>query len=299
MNPADIHSESENLRYMWNRLPASYLSKYLGRHLNKTQSFYARKIILDYLATKSFNIDFLREERLLRPLVNLYFKRSESFRTNPIVSVLFHRLIYFSSYLKLVRIGKKATPTISILDVGCGAGNYYKLFILCNLTPFLDYTGIDLIKKNIEVAKMLYLPTDRQIVNFSEGNILDIQYENQSFDIVMVNHVFEHLSPGALPVALKETIRVAKDLVIVNFFYEKDIPDHIINPYQKYHWNCLSRRMIIEILKNNGIKEKDITIIDKYPPFRKRKTPATFKGFPLSYSTAVIKKNQIRKPFSL
>ena len=291
--------EAENLKYMWNRHSTSFLATYLSKNLCQARSFYTRKIIINYIAQKNPDIDFEREERFIQPLAtsflrSLFWVRINARPLDPFFTKCFHEMFFLSTVMQLLRLERKTRYEVSLLDVGCGAGNYYKIFAESGLNRLLHYQGIDIAEKTIEVCKTLYPSARYHPASFSVGNILNIKFPDRSFDVVMVNSVYEHLSPEALSVALGETIRVAKDLVIINFFNERDIPDHIIVPHLKYFWNCLSRRKIIGILNIHGIKTEHVTIIDRYPPFNRGakiqyKNPG-MNGMPFSYSTMVIKR---------
>ena len=151
---------------------------------------------------------------------------------------------------------KQKNPNkITVLDVGCGSGNYYKGLLESSLINNILYTGIDISEKNIKNSRQCFPAAD-----FRVGNILALDFPERAFDLVVVSHVFEHLHPRALRHAIQESIRVAKSTVLFNFFREKDIPRHIIELVEKYHWNFLSRR---ELIKDIGSRY-NISIIDKY-----------------------------------
>lgn len=75
---------------------------------------------------------------------------------------------------------------LSVLDAGCSTGiidNY--------LAPnFKELTGIDIDKKAVEFAQKNKHP-DNAI--FEYGDAMNLQFSNSSFDIVIANHVYEHV----------------------------------------------------------------------------------------------------------
>lgn len=292
--------EIENLKYMWNRHSAPFLATYLSKNLGMARSFYTRKILLDYLVQKNPNTDLGREERFVQPMVrlflqNLLYAQTHAQALAPFLTRCFHDLFLLVSKVRTFRLNGKTLNKASVLDVGCGAGNYYRVFVVSGLAQMLRYHGVDIAEKNIEICKRAFSHKEYSLAEFSVGNICDMKFADQSFDVVMVNSVFEHLSPEMLPVALGETVRVAKDLIIINFFNEQDIPNHIITPHLKYHWNRLSRKKIIETLCAYGVLRGNIAIIDRYPPFSggkriqfKKSGARAHQSF--SYSTMIIKK---------
>ena len=151
------------------------------------------------------------------------------------------------------------------------------------LDNYIAYHGIDIADKNVYNCKLFFPEAE-----FSVGNIYELNFPESSFDIVLVSHVFEHLSPENLSQAFKEVIRVARSQAIINFFNEKDIMDHIVERRSLYYWNTLSRRKIKNIIKN---KIRDLDITDIYPGFAKKFEIAGAYG-PESYSSWVLSLDQ-------
>lgn len=303
MDTTMLKKETENLKYMWNRHSASFLASYLPKNLGQSRPFYTRKSIMNYLALKNPDTDFEREERFIRPVVVLFLRKLPSVKKRarslvPFFTKRLHDLFLLSSLMRSFRLKRKALRKASIVDIGCGAGNYYRMLEESGLSTSLDYHGIDIAEKNIEICKTLYPRARYPTASFSVGDICNMEFPERSFDIVMVNSVLEHLSLDALPTALSEVVRVAKDLIIINFFNEQDVPDHTAVPQKRYYWNCLSRRRVIEILRIHGIQTENITVIDRYPPFacgaKIRYNDPAMGGRPFSLSTMVIKNRNMK-----
>lgn len=226
-------------------------------------------------------INFLLEENLIKLLTILYFKKQKwILKFFPSFKSLLQNFIFLADLIRIRRLKKYKIKKISFLDIGCGSANYYRFLKDIHLHNFLNYTGIDIGEKNIDNCQILYPEVD-----FRRGNLLELKFPDNSFDIVFVSHVFEHLHPKVLPRAISETLRVAKKLVIIHFFNEKDIPKHLIQKVEKYHWNCLSRKKLLELINPDSWQ---VTIIDKYPDFLLKNTSRL--AYPVSYSTMIIKK---------
>lgn len=86
-----------------------------------------------------------------------------------------------------------------ILDCGCGAGSY--LFKLKKYTQFVF--GIEYSGNKLKLTKNY-----RKSINFLQGNIEILPYKDESFDIIILNEVIEHI-PEQLR-ALREIFRVLK-----------------------------------------------------------------------------------------
>jgi len=96
----------------------------------------------------------------------------------------------------------------SLLDVGCGAGHYYRS--LRALGPF-DYTGLDATPYYIDRAREAYRGDER--ARFLVGDIFALDFADASFDVVLCSNVLIHLPSIARPVA--ELCRVARRHLLV------------------------------------------------------------------------------------
>jgi len=126
----------------------------------------------------------------------------------------------------------------SIVDVGCGDG-----YIIDTLASDYDVLGIDYSKtalKNVNSKSMV-------------GNLLDIPLEDNSFDLVMVNDVLEHLTPSDRQIALREISRVSRKYVIITvpFMEQLEIGEKKCgNCGRKYHINHHYKSFQLRELKN-------------------------------------------------
>ncbi|WP_158998895.1 bifunctional 2-polyprenyl-6-hydroxyphenol methylase/3-demethylubiquinol 3-O-methyltransferase UbiG [Pigmentibacter ruber] len=93
------------------------------------------------------------------------------------------------------------TKFCSILDVGCGGG------LLANdLAEISDnVTGIDIFEESLITARKY---NRQKNVNYLKGNALALPFANETFDVVCILDVLEHVDNYQL--ALKEAVRVVK-----------------------------------------------------------------------------------------
>jgi len=97
---------------------------------------------------------------------------------------------------KLIETSKKAK---SVLDLGCGEGTRLAKLIKKGQRGY----GIDISSKAISLAKKKYPG-----LNFAEGNLEKLPFEDESYDVVYSAFTFEHLeNPKQV---LGEAIRVLK-----------------------------------------------------------------------------------------
>jgi SAM-dependent methyltransferase len=91
----------------------------------------------------------------------------------------------------------------SVCDVGCGTG--YLLSLVKRVWPTLHYTGVDFVFPDGQ-------PTFPGI-EFREGMIEDLPFEDGAFDTVICTHVLEHILDFRR--ALSELRRIAKKRLII------------------------------------------------------------------------------------
>ncbi len=138
---------------------------------------------------------------------------------------------------------------LRLIEFACGSANDYRAFAEAGLGPHLDYLGIDLSEKNVANARRRH-PDAR----FEVGDILALPYADRSFDYVIASDIFEHLSPNAMERALDEAARLAREALVLTFFNTSDAPAHEISRRRAYHWNRLSRPLIVQRLRDAGFQ---------------------------------------------
>ena len=97
-----------------------------------------------------------------------------------------------------------------ILDAGCGHATELEGYRLNRIN--IDYVGLDKSYYMLGVAKERHPATP-----FVRGDINVLPFGNDSFDVVLLKHILEHLPE--YQVAIKEALRVSSNLVIINFFH--------------------------------------------------------------------------------
>ncbi|KAJ6103390.1 S-adenosyl-L-methionine-dependent methyltransferase [Penicillium sp. IBT 16267x] len=103
-------------------------------------------------------------------------------------------------------------PNMKILDIGCGPGSI--TLDLAALVPQGNIVGIDCSETAINSAKELVHKRKIENATFEVANVLDLPYEDETFDIVCAHQVLIHLPDESSKIGavegLKEMKRVCK-----------------------------------------------------------------------------------------
>lgn len=132
----------------------------------------------------------------------------------------------------------------SILDVGCGDGH-----ITNHLPEDIRVVGLD-----ISESALQYVTREKFV-----GNILNLPFEDKSFDLVMANDVIEHIPDGDYEKALRELERVAVKYILItvpNFEDIKSKETKCSDCGYVYHINW-HQRTYDESTMKNLISKKD------------------------------------------
>ena len=134
---------------------------------------------------------------------------AEKYDTDPTTTI---RDIHFK-YLEIDEIRKFLQPEDKVLDVGCGNG----LQTIHYSQDVKEITGIDFAEKMIDVANKIasQFPDESIILKnnlkFAVGDILNINFQNNSFDKVIVERVLINLPTKEDQIkAVSELYRVCK-----------------------------------------------------------------------------------------
>ena len=163
-----------------------------------------------------------------------------------------------------------AAPDLTILDVGCGAGHYLRS-LRRELGESFSYTGCDATENYVALAKQAFA-RDKN-ASFKVSDIFALDFEDNSFDVVICNNLLLHLPSIERP--LQELTRVARKHVVVRTlcgersFRIQDVrpqPDGreftaAGEPAAFYYYNIYSRDYVKSLLSANP-KVKSWNIVE-------------------------------------
>ncbi len=105
-------------------------------------------------------------------------------------------------------------PGIKVLDVGCASGGFFN--IMRTLEPAIEYTGIDIAKPAVDLARQRY-PEAR----FEVTSGMEMPFDDGTFDLVHCTSVLNN--EPRYPELWKEMYRVANRFVLADMRLLKDI----------------------------------------------------------------------------
>lgn len=101
----------------------------------------------------------------------------------------------------------------TLLDSGCGPASTIDSYCSNQRLTDTSYVGLDMSRRMLAVASKKYPK-----LNFVHGDINQLPFLDNSFDVVVLKHVLEHQEQGYKD-AVVEAVRVARKGVIISFFH--------------------------------------------------------------------------------
>ncbi|MDI6738429.1 MAG: class I SAM-dependent methyltransferase [Nanoarchaeota archaeon] len=221
---------------------------------------------------------------------------SESYRTD--TGTRFNPIIEFFIYVfRLKRKGdiKRYIERGSILDIGCGRG----LFLHIMKKDGWGTAGVEVNKETAFYASEMYG------LNVAVGEPSNWNFPNESFDVITINHVLEHVhKPAEYIKKCKELLKKEGLLFIavpnissLQAVVGKELWFHLDVPY---HINHFSTAGLLDLLKNNSFKILDIRHFNlEYNPFGWLQTLLNFSGIEKNLFYNSLKNPKIRKTIRL
>jgi ubiquinone/menaquinone biosynthesis C-methylase UbiE/rubredoxin len=138
-------------------------------------------------------------------------------------------------YEQLFNVLKKhaSSTSVKILDIGCATGGFLRFL---ESKGFVNLCGIDIIDDYVNIASKVQ--SDK--VEFKKGFADDIPYDNNQFDVIVIDQVFEHSID--LHKVFKEIKRVIKSsgILCVGMPNAEDYKQEM---FFEYYWFLLREHL--------------------------------------------------------
>jgi len=154
----------------------------------------------------------------------------------------------------------------SVLDVGCGNG-FFVNSLKAGKRQYKKLVGLDLSKEALKHVK-----TEKKL-----GNISNLPFKNNAFDLVTALEVLEHLSQEDFKKGISELQRVSKKYILITVPNEDDLERSLVmcpkcycwfNPY--FHMRSFNKNSLQNLFKkSNLIKMEEIGPTKKYRPLNR------------------------------
>lgn len=137
-----------------------------------------------------------------------------------------------------------------LLDVGCGPG----LLVLMLRELSVAATGIDASEFALKTAPDIVKP------HISKGNILDIPFAENDYDVLICREVLEHLTVIQVAKAVDEMCRVSSKYVYVTTRYAHEC-NSIFDVETEFeadptHITCMNKSLLRTLFVLNGFKSR-------------------------------------------
>jgi len=174
------------------------------------------------------------DKKLHYELIKKYFIKSaankkgyyKSKDINEIIQDIKKRSDWSNYTYALNEILKEDNQISSAIDVGCGMGNFILELVYCK--QFKKIIGVDFLKETFDIArenKQCFCNAD-----FIQGNILNLPFKNNSFDLTVCLNVIHHIHKEDFTLAIDELTRITDKYLMIEirnkdnifeFYYQK------------------------------------------------------------------------------
>jgi ubiquinone/menaquinone biosynthesis C-methylase UbiE len=105
-------------------------------------------------------------------------------------------------------------PAGRVLEAGCGRGA--QTMILAPQNPQCEFISVDISGESLAMAEASIKEANIRNVRFQEANILQLPFEDESFDHVFICFVLEHLqSPARALTSLKRVLKKGGTITVI------------------------------------------------------------------------------------
>ena len=160
----------------------------------------------------------------------------------------------------LRRFSQEIKDRRPVWDFGCGPGQTAKYL----KTLGIEISGLDLSEKMLEQARTIHPE-----IHFRKGNILELEFENDSIAGVVAFYTIVHFTEEQVGIAFREVFRVLQPGGIFLFTYhigEETIHlDEFLGKKVDINFMFFTTDFIFSCLKDSGFKKIEVIEREPYP----------------------------------
>lgn len=143
-----------------------------------------------------------------------------------------YQLSELQKYLKRINAGH-------LLDVATGEGDFL-LFLLDSFSSFDSATGLDISAENLKIARQ---KIGVQKVDFMQGNVRKLPFEDNYFDTISISNLLHHFENPAKAIQSMLRVLIPGGLLVVNEMINENL-----NPAQQAHFDYHSLKAEIDMV---------------------------------------------------
>jgi len=144
-----------------------------------------------------------------------------------------YQLIELQKYLKRINAG-------NLLDIATGEGDFL-FFLLDSFSSFDSATGLDMNPENLKIARR---NAGMQKIDFVQGNVRKLPFEDNYFDTVSVSNSLHHFDHPVKAIQSMLRVLVPGGLIVIN----EMINEHL-NPAQQAQFEYHSLKAEVDTLE--------------------------------------------------
>ncbi|MDO8124002.1 MAG: class I SAM-dependent methyltransferase [Candidatus Hermodarchaeota archaeon] len=157
-----------------------------------------------------------------------------------------------ASRLKSISGGK-------VLDICTGKGDFIST-LMQTLNGYERFIGIDMSRKDLEVARKTF---EGQPVQFMEMDAGNLAFDDNTFDTVCIANSLHHLSdPGAVLNEMKRVLKHGGHFIVQEMYQDGDQSKAQITDTLEHHWGAKIDRQLGEIHYETLTKKEIKTLLE-------------------------------------
>lgn len=159
---------------------------------------------------------------------------------------------YLSNTLSFLKDWAAIAPESTVLDVGCGTGEFERLVLLDQ--PMQAIVGIDLSDQMLEMAQQKC--RDYSHVSFQKASVVALPFADRSFDVIVSASAFHYFDdPIAALMEIKRVLKPEGEIVILDWckdYIMCRLYDFVLKRFDPAYRQCYTQAEFHRLLVKAG-----------------------------------------------